>query len=598
MYKMYNAQWDEGSDDDKNSLFSSFWSDGEKHEEEEEEEEIIERMVIEDEAKFVAEAEASPLEASEEDKPKLKDQGNFTKEGSKDGSNVVEEEEKTERVVNEEDSVFVAEDEDSLQKDSEEEIEQVVNDEDSNLVSEEEHSLQEDSEKEDGSKGERPELDSEGNSSSESYNRQSVDKEAEKMEHVVVETEDDLQEDSEDEKPEVNNKENLTSGSSEEGSDDDYDGDDDDEEENERVFSEEDLFQPVVEADDPLLVASEEKNRHNDKEVQIEPKVKEEDFKTLYKTDSLQKDSAKEKPEENNHKNFPTWSWEDDDDDEQNCTISCSSTAPSLITSGYGTYRLEEQEGGDHTITEFDQDSRGDLSEMRDNEEDVESFSSYGGFDVERDLRENQNENKLDFPVASCERGGRREEVDTEDLKSNNNKDLTEEKCEDLHTESENKEGQQRQPYTAIYEDTLLKLEKHLEAIQSDPEEGGGYEKLHEEEQNHVKKKAKSKVELEDSDESLNNKDIKFIDSKVDFNWAMYKKMLEEWEGNLRQKTDTVSCLEERLAEVDLSTSPQRDLETEHEDVVSQRDTLSSEADGISLSAFESYIRGMVGNVV
>ncbi|KAG7485875.1 hypothetical protein JOB18_020233 [Solea senegalensis] len=57
--------------------------------------------------------------------------------------------------------------------------------------------------------------------------------------------------------------------------------------------------------------------------------------------------------------------------------------------------------------------------------------------------------------------------------------------------------------------------------------------------------------------------------------------------------SDTVSCLEERLAEVDLSTSPQRDLETEHEDVVSQRDTLSSEADGISLSAFESYIRGM-----
>ncbi|XP_058496411.1 probable serine/threonine-protein kinase kinX isoform X2 [Solea solea] len=463
MYKMYNAQLDEGSndDDDKNSLFSSFWSDGEKHEEEEEEE-IIERMVIEDEAKFVAEAGASLLEASEDDKPKLKDQGNFTEEGSKDGSNVVEEEEKTERVVNEEDSVFVAEDEDSSEEEQEsngeEEIEQVVNDEDSNLVSEEEHSLQEDSEKEDGSKGERPELDGEGNSSSESYNHQSVDEEAEKMEHVVVETEEYLQEDSEDEKPEVNNKENLTSGSSEERSDDDYDGDDDDEEEeNEPVFSEEDLFEPVVEADDPLLVASEEKNRHNDKEVEIEPKVKEEDFKPLYKTDSLQKDSVKEKPEENNQKNFPTWSWEDDD--EQNCTMSCSSTAPSLITSGYGTYRPEEQEGGDHkddhTITEFDQDSRGDLSEMRDNEEDVGSFSSYGGFDVEKDFRENQNENELDFPVACCERGGRREEVDTEDLKSNNNKDPTgEEKCEDLHTESENKEGRQRQPDTAIYEDT------------------------------------------------------------------------------------------------------------------------------------------------
>lgn len=61
---------------------------------------------------------------------------------------------------------------------------------------------------------------------------------------------------------------------------------------------------------------------------------------------------------------------------------------------------------------------------------------------------------------------------------------------------------------------------------------------------------------------------------------------------------DAASCLEERLAELNLSTSPQRVFETENEDITSQSDTQSSETGGISMSAFESYIRGMVGSVV
>lgn len=62
---------------------------------------------------------------------------------------------------------------------------------------------------------------------------------------------------------------------------------------------------------------------------------------------------------------------------------------------------------------------------------------------------------------------------------------------------------------------------------------------------------------------------------------------------------DAASCLEERLAELHLSTSPQRDSEMENEeDATSLSDARSSEAEGISVSAFESYIRGMVGNVV
>ncbi|XP_067353778.1 centriolar and ciliogenesis-associated protein HYLS1 [Channa argus] len=51
------------------------------------------------------------------------------------------------------------------------------------------------------------------------------------------------------------------------------------------------------------------------------------------------------------------------------------------------------------------------------------------------------------------------------------------------------------------------------------------------------------------------------------------------------------SCLEDRLADLQISTSTQHDFETESEDQTSQSDTQSS--DGISLSAFESYIRVM-----
>lgn len=53
------------------------------------------------------------------------------------------------------------------------------------------------------------------------------------------------------------------------------------------------------------------------------------------------------------------------------------------------------------------------------------------------------------------------------------------------------------------------------------------------------------------------------------------------------------SCLEERLADLHLSSPAQRDFETEDEDVTSQSDSQSSETEGVSFSAFESYMRGM-----
>ncbi|XP_070712703.1 centriolar and ciliogenesis-associated protein HYLS1 [Pempheris klunzingeri] len=55
------------------------------------------------------------------------------------------------------------------------------------------------------------------------------------------------------------------------------------------------------------------------------------------------------------------------------------------------------------------------------------------------------------------------------------------------------------------------------------------------------------------------------------------------------EDSETSSCLEDRLAELHLSTSARRDFESED----GQSDTRSSETGGISMSAFESYIRGM-----
>nr|XP_019961978.1 PREDICTED: hydrolethalus syndrome protein 1 [Paralichthys olivaceus]XP_019961979.1 PREDICTED: hydrolethalus syndrome protein 1 [Paralichthys olivaceus] len=55
------------------------------------------------------------------------------------------------------------------------------------------------------------------------------------------------------------------------------------------------------------------------------------------------------------------------------------------------------------------------------------------------------------------------------------------------------------------------------------------------------------------------------------------------------EDSDAASCLEDGLAELHVSSSTQRDFETENEDVTGH----SSDEDRISLSAFESYISGM-----
>nr|XP_046230837.1 sarcoplasmic reticulum histidine-rich calcium-binding protein isoform X1 [Scatophagus argus] len=329
-----------------------------------------------------------------------------------------------------------------------------------------------------------------------------------------------------------------------------------------------------------------------EEEVEIEPVAREEDSKPAVDGQDSQLETSEEEEPELKEDNMSGESLEggsnDDGDEEESHGSSCDSPAPSLMTSGYGTYRPEEQEGGDyvddHTAVEFDQDSRGDLSETRDSEEDDRSLCSFSGFDInhtEPDYDETRPLSVLPdaetgAEVADCGDERLHAEVDVSHRKAEEEKDQTDQ--ETFEHENETNATSEDKQHVTVVEDKLTADEKHLE--------GGGDGAEREEEEENNKEKA------EDQDESSSN--INFIDSKVDFSRMTHSDMCEQWEGNLRQnKMDAASCLEERLAELHLSTSAHRDLEMENEDVTSDSDGLSSETGDISVSAFESYIRGM-----
>ncbi|XP_040041449.2 uncharacterized protein hyls1 isoform X2 [Gasterosteus aculeatus] len=204
---------------------------------------------------------------------------------------------------------------------------------------------------------------------------------------------------------------------------------------------------------------------------------------------------------------------EDDEDDDD-------SPAQSLMTSGYGTFQPEELDGGDdrddRTIAGFDHDSRGDPSETRDDEEE-EDDCSLGWFDL-----------------GPSEPRGPHGEVDTVGPGGD--------------------KGPRAKPETG---QQVCAAEDKVGAKNS--EGGSGDEE--------GKQQETKSGDTEDEAESSSNKDIKFIDSKVDVRHS-------EWDGNLRQKK--TSGLEERLAGLQLSSSGQ-----------------SSETDQVSFRALESYIGGL-----
>lgn len=250
--------------------------------------------------------------------------------------------------------------------------------------------------------------------------------------------------------------------------------------------------------------------------------------------DLLQGASEEVKSGLNNQSNFSKESLDktnndDEEEEEERCSSSPDSLAQSLMTSGYGTYKPEGQEGAeyrdDHTIKEFDQDSRGALSEMREDEEDSRSLSSFGDFLIEPTHKPDFNElsvlkvSKIFDNVACCREIIHITEVHSEQKK----KQAGEEEC-DLHAASEKAPKEQHRIVQA--EDMFLLNEKQKQEIEVHNLHGF----------NNVKKDVGGKVECEDPDESSSNKDIKFIDSRVNISSSMmYGNMCAEWEGNLRQ---------------------------------------------------------------
>ncbi len=371
MYKMYNTQFDDESDDDRNSLNSSFWSDGENKGAEEEEEVEVERVISQEDSK--------PAGGADEETSKLKN--------------------KEERGKSDEDD----DDDDDEEKDDDDEKE-------------------------------------------EDYD----DKEEE-------EEDDDEEEDEE-----------------EEGEVDDCGEEEDD-------------------------VDAEEKDDDDDDD-------------------------------------------KDDDDDDKDDRSSCDSPVPSLMTSGYGTYRAEEQEGGDfrddHTITEFDQESHGDLSEMRDDEDNDHSLCSFGGFDIEPA--------ELDFsetrPLSLFDGdGGLHEEANitdttTEEKETADGEETEKDLCAAWNIEVTNTTFEEEQHVAAEVKRELVLDGKCLEGGSFNVEEVKQNER--EEEVQDLKEENKMKEddsgESQDSDESSSNRDIKFIDSKVTLSQMTYDEMCEDWEGNVR----------------------------------------------------------------
>lgn len=189
---------------------------------------------------------------------------------------------------------------------------------------------------------------------------------------------------------------------------------------------------------------------------------------------------------------------DDGDDDEERCSSSCDSPAPSLMTSGYGTYRPEDQEGGgdrdDCSDAAFGRDSRGDLSELRDEDGRSLCSLSFNGMDVEPADQEDEETRRPSVvadiqPEARVAAGGDDGLCEAADITHRT-------------TEEEEEDG--------------VSL-------------GGGRVDAEEEKQSEEEEVRERPEEAGESDESSSNRDIKFIDSKVDFSLVTW-----EWEGNLR----------------------------------------------------------------
>lgn len=188
-----------------------------------------------------------------------------------------------------------------------------------------------------------------------------------------------------------------------------------------------------------------------------------------------------------------------DDEEEESRSSTCESPAQRPMTSGYGTYRVD--------LDQFDQDSRGDLSELRDDED--RSVCSAAGCEDAVELVYSQTHLLTASAHARVEGPGGDGEAEAE----------AEAEAEEENFQDVTPEGG-RHVSAAGGGSTVDEENLDSETVDAEPQE-----------------EEVEKEHREESDESSSNKDIKFIDSKVDFSPMMYGEMCEEREGNLRRTT-------------------------------------------------------------
>ncbi|XP_068177188.1 dentin sialophosphoprotein [Antennarius striatus] len=288
-------------------------------------------------------------------------------------------------------------------------------------------------------------------------------------------------------------------------------------------------------------VWSDGEEEEEEEEVEIERLVRDED--------SVQVEEEPEVDEKNLSGGGGGGSSEEDDEDD-----ACESPALSLMTSGYGTIRPEEPDGGDgrteRRLTEFDQDSRGDLSETQDEdeEEDERSLCSLGTFDVGPPACQLSVSTETDDDITGRRSGEVRDQEEEEQIPSENGA-------------------------------VGRALDEWRGAV------GGGRSTFDE---SRWTDGEEEEPEEDERRESSHGEGVKFIDSRQEFSWMTYEQMCGGWEGNLRPKKDTTSVLGERLEALHLS-SARREAE------LRDGDTHSDESDSLSRISFESRMTGMTG---
>ncbi|XP_054635335.1 protein starmaker isoform X3 [Dunckerocampus dactyliophorus] len=210
---------------------------------------------------------------------------------------------------------------------------------------------------------------------------------------------------------------------------------------------------------------------------------------------------------------------EDDGEYDESCSVTFS-PAPSLMTSGYGTFRPEGQDGGD------DQDE----------EEDNRSLGSFHMEAAPTELTVQSKDEESECVVLASHEDEKMRLVKPQESHDTGSEGVSKVRSHDeLPLEQQEKEGG------------------------ASSREGDG----------------RKPSECEDPDESSSNKDIMFIDSKVDWTY--------EWEGNLRHK-DFSSSVQEHLSDLTLSPSTHRNI------TIQSGNTLDSDMEGGALSAFDSFV--------